>query len=96
MTNCQCEGIEQLFSDKYTRKDLKAYRKNGASKSTLMLIAAIQAQNLEAAELLDIGGGVGAIQLALLKDGVASSSVVDASESLFGGGDGRSRAPGLA
>ena len=81
MTKCQCEGIEQLFSDKYARSDLKAYRKNGAAKSTLMLIEAIKAQNLEAAELLDIGGGVGAIQLALLKAGFVSSKVVDASES---------------
>ena len=79
MIHCQCEGIEQLFSDTYARKELKAYRKNGASKSTLMLIAAIQAQKIESAKLLDIGGGVGAIQLALLKDSVASSTVVDAS-----------------
>lgn len=80
MKNSQCEGIEQLFSDKYARKELKAYRKNGPSKSTKMLIEAIKAQKLDDAKMLDIGGGVGSIQLALLKMGVASSSVVDASE----------------
>ena len=80
MKNCQCEGIDQLFSDKYARNELKAYRKSGGSKSTKMLIEAIKDQNLEKASLLDIGGGDGTIQLALLENGVSNSTVVDASE----------------
>ena len=43
------------------------------------LIEAIKAEGIEGKSLLDIGGGIGAIQHELLKAGVAGSVAVDAS-----------------
>ena len=79
MTNCQCEGIEACFNPKLAAQELDHYRKKGASKSTRRLIAALEAQGVDRMTLLDIGGGVGAIPHALLRDGVNTATAVDAS-----------------
>jgi magnesium-protoporphyrin O-methyltransferase len=79
MDCCQCKGIETLFNEKEARRELAAYRKSGPSKTTRMLIDALKAQGTQAATLLDIGGGVGAIQHELLRDNLESATSVDAS-----------------
>jgi Methyltransferase domain len=79
MDCCQCNGIETLFNEKEARRELTAYRKSGPSKTTRMLIDALKTQRTHAATLLDIGGGVGAIQHELLRGGVESATSVDAS-----------------
>ena len=79
MNCCQCCGIDKVFSAKVAAKELKAYRKNGPHKATSVLIDALKAEGAEGMTLLDIGGGVGAIQHELLKDGVTTATNVDAS-----------------
>ena len=79
MTNCQCEGIEACFNPKLAAQELDHYRKKGASKSTRRLITALESQGVDGMTLLDIGGGVGAIPHALLRDGVNTATAVDAS-----------------
>jgi hypothetical protein len=83
MDCCQCKGIETLFNEKEARNKLRAYRKDGPSKTTRMLIEALKelSQGIEGMTLLDIGGGVGAIQHELLRAGVKSATGVDASTS---------------
>lgn len=60
---------------------MKRYRKEGPGKTTRQLIKAISksTQDLANKTLLDIGGGVGGIQHALLDHGAASATHVDAS-----------------
>ena len=81
MDCCQCKGIETLFNEKQAKNNLKAYRKDGPAKTTRMLIEALKelAQPLEGMTLLDIGGGVGAIQHELLHAGIDRAVDVDAS-----------------
>jgi 2-polyprenyl-3-methyl-5-hydroxy-6-metoxy-1,4-benzoquinol methylase len=78
-TQRQCQGIEQIFNDSVAVEELKNYQKNGPSKTTRLLLNAIQQQGVEDASLLDIGGGIGAIQLELLQAGAARVTNVDAS-----------------
>lgn len=80
----QCQGIEEVFDAKEARKDLKRYRKKGPSKTTKMLIDAVSDGGVEGSTLLDVGGGVGAIQHELLKTGAASAADVDASSAYIG------------
>ncbi len=75
----QCDGIEQTFDSTYAAKELKDYRKNGPSRTTRLLIDTLQAQGVEDMTLLDIGGGIGAIQHSLLENGVSRAVNVDAS-----------------
>lgn len=75
----QCQGIELMFDDEYAAKELKAYRKKGPDKTTRLLIDALKRAGIEGTTLLDIGGGVGGIQYALLKAGAERATSVDAS-----------------
>lgn len=74
-----CEGIEQIFDDENANDDLEDYRKHGAANTTRVLVDTIKAGGVEGWTLIDIGGGVGAIQHLLLQAGVSSAVGVDAS-----------------
>ncbi|MEX2143548.1 MAG: methyltransferase domain-containing protein [Anaerolineales bacterium] len=75
----QCEGIELIFDEDNADEDLRAYRAEGPDQTTAWLLDELKAQGVEGLTLLDIGGGVGAIQHELLSDGVSSAVHVDAS-----------------
>ncbi len=75
----QCEGLENFFDTGIASGDLEAYRKHGVSGMTQDLITFLRGQGVKGASLLDIGGGVGAIQHELVKAGVATVTGVDAS-----------------
>ena len=75
----QCEGIEAFFDRREAERELRIYRKKGPSSITKVLLDAIRAQGIDGASLLDVGGGVGAIQHELLAAGVSSAVSVDAS-----------------
>lgn len=74
-----CCGIEALFNKKTAARELRQYRKKGPLKSTRSLIEALGSEGVIGMTLLDIGGGIGAIQHQLLSSGVNSATNVDAS-----------------
>ena len=78
-TNCCQTDYDDLFGERTARQQLEAYRRRGAERHTDALIEALVAEGIQGATLLDIGGGIGAIQLGLLAAGAASSVDVDAS-----------------
>lgn len=79
--NCcsHCADAENLFSQRAARRDLRRYRKRGPHATTRHLLRMLQQEDLRGRELLDIGGGVGAIQHALLQNGLSRAVHVDAS-----------------
>jgi magnesium-protoporphyrin O-methyltransferase len=79
MNCCQCQGIEELFSEKYVTKELARYRAKGPDKTTRMLTEAIKEAGVQGLTLLDIGGGLGPVQHDLLDAGVQSATDVEAS-----------------
>src|SRR5262245_56290956 len=66
--HCSCANV---FSSREAENDLKRYTKNGPDSSTKALVGAILAEGVDGATLLDIGAGIGAIQLELLPLGLA-------------------------
>ena len=68
-----------MFGERTAARDVKRYREKGLSKPTLLLLDALRAEGVERASVLDIGGGIGAIQLELLDAGAATATSVDAS-----------------
>jgi magnesium-protoporphyrin O-methyltransferase len=78
MPDCQCHRLERTFNDKVARDDLRDYLRDGADPSTALLIAALR-PHAAGRSLLDIGGGIGAVQLELLDAGAAEATDVDAS-----------------
>jgi hypothetical protein len=75
----QCDGLERVFDQATADEELEDYRKHGPSDTTRLLLDTIKANNIEGLTLIDIGGGVGAIQHILLEAGVSSALSVDAS-----------------
>ena len=76
--NC-CEITDSAFSEAEARADLKNYRKRGPAEQTKLILEAIRSLELENADLLDIGGGIGAIHHELLEDMARRATHVDAS-----------------
>ena len=85
--NCtsHCCGAEKVFDDKGVRKALKKYRKKGPEKFERQLLEALRQDNYQAETLLDIGGGIGALQHELLKEQLTSTTDVDSSEAYITG-----------
>ena len=80
----QCDGIERLFDSRLAADELKEYRKNGPADTTRMLIDTLKQQGVTGLSLLDIGGGVGAIQHHLAQAGASHVTHVDASTAYLG------------
>ena len=79
MKSCQCQGIEIQFDSREAARKLAGYQKNGPAKTTRILISALKEVGVEGRTLLDIGGGIGAIQMEMLKAGAHSAVSVEAS-----------------
>ena len=80
MSSCerQCRGIEDRFDTEAGAQKLRAYLRNGPDRTTQLLVDALRTEGVAEATLLDIGGGIGAIQLELLASGLRSATDVDA------------------
>jgi magnesium-protoporphyrin O-methyltransferase len=77
-----CTGYcaaEVQFNSKVAQRDLRRYRRRGADATTRLLLAELRRWPLEGRQLLDVGGGIGAIGTELADTGVVSVTVVEAS-----------------
>ncbi len=79
MPDCQCDGLNRTFNTKVADEDLRDYLRDGPDRSTAILIEALRAGGVGGRSLIDVGGGIGAIQLELLAAGLTSSTDVDVS-----------------
>ncbi|MEE9207212.1 MAG: methyltransferase [Gemmatimonadota bacterium] len=79
MTCSHCEGANSFFGRRMARRELKKYRKAGPSVTTDLLVGALLDHGAESSSLLDIGGGIGAIQHAAGDWGAPFVTSVDAS-----------------
>ena len=76
--NC-CEITDNAFSEAEAKAELKNYRRRGPMRQTKLVLEAIRSLGLKNADLLDIGGGIGAIHHELLEDVAHQATHVDAS-----------------
>lgn len=79
MTCTHCVGAGAVFNDRAARRSLSRYRKRGPARTTRWLLEALVEPGVEGLTVLDVGGGVGAIQHELLDAGAARAVGVDAS-----------------
>src|SRR5258708_39620563 len=96
MPSCQCQGIETQFNRREAANKLADYRKKGPLPSTRLLIAALLDAGVQDRTLLDIGGGIGAIQCELLKAGARAAVNVDASSAYLGAAQQEAHRQGLS
>jgi magnesium-protoporphyrin O-methyltransferase len=74
---CSPTDYRRLFSRKHASRDAKRYRKRGLTGSSRDLVAL--AGDVRGASVLDVGGGVGAIELELLAAGAERATNVELS-----------------
>lgn len=79
MTCKHCCDANQFFDLKSAQKELKRYKKKGAKGPTRLLSESIKSQMIPGESLLDIGGGIGALQWTVLENGGSHTTDVDAS-----------------
>lgn len=96
MSCCAAPGCERTFDEKHAAREFRSYQKTGPIATTKALIHSITRAGVQDDTLLDIGGGVGAIQLELLKGGARSAVSVDASAAFEALARAEARREGLA
>src|SRR5215211_7710756 len=70
---CDPGRYGRLFNERFARRVARRYRKRGLDKHSRRIAEFLRARGLEGATVLEIGGGVGEIQVELLKAGAARS-----------------------
>jgi magnesium-protoporphyrin O-methyltransferase len=68
---CDARGCDEFFGDGFARRVAKRYRKRGLDKTASRMLGFLERAGVRDATVLEVGGGVGEIQLELLKRGAA-------------------------
>lgn len=76
---CSPRGYHAFFGERQARKDARRYRRRGLDRAARRLVGYLTRQGVEGATVLEVGGGVGAIQLELLRAGAAHATNVELS-----------------
>ena len=69
---CDPRGCDDFFGDKFARRVARRYRRRGLDKTSTRIVAFLERAGVQEATVLEIGGGVGEIQLELLKRGAGA------------------------
>jgi magnesium-protoporphyrin O-methyltransferase len=80
MSSCHCASIEKEFGQREARAQQRRYRRGGPAGTTAELISVLASAGVAGGTVLDIGGGVGAIQHGLLAAGARRATSVEASQ----------------
>ena len=73
------EGYDREFNARFARRLARQYRSDGLSPSAALVLEFAGSVGLEGASLLEIGGGIGDIQLEALKRGASHTTNVELS-----------------
>jgi 2-polyprenyl-3-methyl-5-hydroxy-6-metoxy-1,4-benzoquinol methylase len=76
---CNPRGCDRMFTDRFARRTAKRYRKRGLDRTARRIVELIEQQGLDGATVLEVGGGVGSLQVELLKRGAARATNLELS-----------------
>jgi 16S rRNA G966 N2-methylase RsmD len=68
---CNARGCEEFFTSRLAKRAAERYRKKGVDRTAERMLAFLEGNGIEGATVLEIGGGVGEMQIELLKRGAA-------------------------
>jgi 2-polyprenyl-3-methyl-5-hydroxy-6-metoxy-1,4-benzoquinol methylase len=68
---CNARGCDRFFGPRFARRLAKRYRKRGLDKTATRMVAFLDERGIVGASVLEVGGGIGEIQIELLKRGAA-------------------------
>ena len=76
---CGPRGCDEVFNVAFARRLAKRYRRKGLDRTAGRMVEALTDRGVDGAMVLEIGGGIGAIQIELLKRGAARTVNVELS-----------------
>lgn len=76
---CSGSGYGAVFDERQARRDARRYRRRGLDRTGRRIVAYLRAGGLGGATALEVGGGIGAIQLELLKAGAERTTNIELS-----------------
>jgi magnesium-protoporphyrin O-methyltransferase len=76
---CDPRGCDAFFGTRFARRVAKRYRKRGLDAPARRMVGFLEAHGVDGATVLEVGGGVGEIQLELLKRGARSTTNLELS-----------------
>jgi 2-polyprenyl-3-methyl-5-hydroxy-6-metoxy-1,4-benzoquinol methylase len=80
VTGCCCPGdYDRFFGRRFARRLAKKYRKRGLNRTSRKMADFLRERGIEDATVLEIGGGVGEIEIELLKAGAARAQNLELS-----------------
>jgi 16S rRNA G966 N2-methylase RsmD len=71
---CEPPGYSDLFGPRFSRHLATRYRRKGLDRTAARMVDFLEAHGIEGASVLEIGGGVGDIQLELLRRGASRAT----------------------
>lgn len=74
---CTPKGYRQIFSAKNAVGEAKRYRRKGLDGTSKRIFDFVRERRVEGKTLLEVGGGIGAIEIELLKAGMARAVNVE-------------------
>ena len=80
MNCCGGKGCDEFFSDTIARRDAGRYRRKGLSGPATRIVDYLRRRGaIDGATVLEVGAGIGALHLELLRSGAARATVIELS-----------------
>jgi magnesium-protoporphyrin O-methyltransferase len=74
---CTPKGYRWVFSERSAKMEAKRYQRRGLDATSRRIVDFLKKQGVQGRTVLEIGGGIGAIQIELLKAGAARATSVE-------------------
>jgi 16S rRNA G966 N2-methylase RsmD len=78
---CDRPGYQTVFSDRFARHVARTYRKRGLDRTQRRMVSFLSGSGITEASVLEIGGGVGEMQIELLSRGARKATNLEISRS---------------
>jgi 2-polyprenyl-3-methyl-5-hydroxy-6-metoxy-1,4-benzoquinol methylase len=78
---CEPDAYEVMFGTAFSRRLARRYRRRGLDRTARRMVGFLAEHGIEGSSVLEVGGGVGAIQLELLRRGAARATNLELADS---------------
>lgn len=93
---CTPKGYRTIFSEKSAQGEARRYRRKGLDRLSRRIAELVKERGVDGTTMLEVGGGVGAIEIELLKAGVTHAVNVELTPTYEEAADELLRETGLA
>src|SRR5690606_11172376 len=76
---CDADGYDDTFGDGFAERIVRRYRRRGLNRTQRRVVDFLVARSVDGASVLEIGGGIGEMQVALLWRGASHATNLEMS-----------------